>query len=130
MSSSRHHLVIQVRNAICVLWLLISVVFEGYTAAGIALSWESKLGWFLFVLPCELLIALVLLIRRVRARLGFHLVAANLFFYAVFIIYCEAMWVHQTQDTVTLTVVGLWATFLALAIGAAYFLRDQTSTSR
>lgn len=91
MDSSEHHWLIQVRDGICALWLSAFVLFEGYTAAATALDhtrrfphWESTLGWFLFVLPCELFVALPLLMDRERARLGFLLVTANLFVYALF----------------------------------------------
>jgi hypothetical protein len=135
MNSSGHDWLDQVRNGICALWLLVFVLFEGYTAAATALdhstkfpSWEPTLGWFLFVLPCELLIALGLLIRRERVSLGFLLVAANLLVYAVFMCF-EAIWVHEGPDKTTLAVAGLWATFFALAIGAAHLLKNQPSAS-
>jgi hypothetical protein len=135
MNSSEHHWLIQVRNGICSCWLFVFVLFEGYTAAATALdhstrfpSWESKLGWFLFVLPCELLVALTLLMRRERVSLGFFLVAANLFIYAVFMCF-EAVWVHESPDRTTLIVAGLWSAFFALGIGAAHLLKDQASAS-
>jgi hypothetical protein len=130
---AEHHWLIQVRNGICALWLLVFVLFEAYTAATTVLDhslrfpvWESKLGWFLFVLPCELLIAVVCLVRRERMRLGFFLVAANLLAYATFMC-SEAVLVHENIDKGTLAVAGLWAIFFALAIEAAHLLKGQAS---
>jgi hypothetical protein len=134
MNSPERHWLIPVRNGICALWLLVFVLFESYTAAGTALdhsqrfpAWESTLGWFLFLLPCELLVALAFLTRRKRASLGFLLVVANLIVYAIFMCF-EALVVHESMDRTTLAVAGLWATFFALAIGAAQLLKDQASS--
>jgi hypothetical protein len=135
MNSSEHHWLIRVRNGICALWLLVFVLSEAYTAAATAVdhsrrfpAWESTLGWFLFVLPCELLVALALFIRRERASLGFLLVAANVLVYALFFIF-EVVSDHETLDRTTLLVAGLWAIFFALAIGAAHLLKGRASAS-
>jgi hypothetical protein len=135
-NSSEQQWLIQVRNVICALWLLVFVLFEGYTAAATALdhsprfpAWESKLGWLLFFLPCELLVALAFLIRREKVRLGFLLVAANLLVYAGFMCF-EAVLVHESMDGVTLEVAGLWAAFFALAIGAAHVLKKSHRPKR
>jgi hypothetical protein len=135
MNSSERHWLIRVRNGICVLWLLLFVLFEGYSAAATALdhstrfpAWESKLGWFLFVLPCELLIALACLLRSERVGLGFLLVAANLLVYAAFMCF-EAVLVHENLSWATLAMPVLWVTFFALAIGAAHVLKDHTLAS-
>src|SRR5258708_15210809 len=110
MNSSEHHWLVQVRNGMCALWLLVFVMFEGYTAAATALdhsprfpAWESKLGWFLFLLPCELFVALAFLILRRRVSLGFLLVTANLLVYAVFICF-EAAFVRESMNRTTLAV--------------------------
>ena len=135
MNSSEHHWLIRARNGICALWLLLFVLSEAYTAAGTALhhsrrfpAWESTLGWSLFVLPCELLVALALFMRREKANLGFLLVAANLLVYALFFIF-EVLMDDQSLDRTTLLVAGLWAIFFALAIGAAHLLKDRASAS-
>ena len=53
----------------CVLYLLLFVFSEGYSAAATAFdhssrfpAWESTLGLFLFILPCELLVSLALVL--------------------------------------------------------------------
>ena len=121
MNSSGHHWFVQVRNRLYALWLLVFVAFEGYTAAATTLdhstrfpTWESKVGWFLFVLPCELLVALALLLRRERANLGFHLVTANIFVYAVFLSF-EA--VHEDLNRTMFAVVACGWPFLLLRSG-------------
>jgi uncharacterized membrane protein len=131
MNSSGHRWITQLRNGLCVLWLLAFALSEGYSAAATALdhstkfpSWERRLGWFLLVLPCELLIALILLIRRNRAGLGFRLVALNLIVYAAFMCLDVAL-VHESLDGTMFAVAGLWAIFFALAVGAARLLIGQ-----
>jgi hypothetical protein len=102
---------------------------EAYTAVATALdhstrvpSWEPKLGWFLIALPCELLIALVLLMRRKRVSLGFRLVGTNLIVYAAFMCF-EVVRVRESLDKTMLAVACLWSAFFALAIGAAHILK-------
>ena len=135
MNSSERHWTTQVRSGICALWILVLVLFEGYTAGGMALdrstrvpAWESSLGWFLFVLPCELLVALAVLLRRQRRNLGFRLVAANVLVYAL-LMYFWAVLDHEGLTMTTLEVAGFWVTFFVLAIGAAHLLRNQAASN-
>src|ERR1700727_2342614 len=83
---------IQIRNVICVLWLILFAIFETYSALATALdnsrrfpAWETKLGWGMFVLPFLLMFGLVLLLFSKRLTVGFSLVALSLLLYMGFL---------------------------------------------
>ena len=121
------------RKGFCVLCLLLLTASEAYTAAATALdhssrspNWESKLGWLLFILPCELLTGLFLLLEGDRARIGFGLVLANVLMYFGFIC-LDGVLVPDSWDRVALGVVTGWVVFFLIAIGAAHLLRRQAS---
>ena len=63
---------------------------------------------------------------RERARLGFLLVTANLFVYALFMC-LEVALAPEGVGRGDILAGGLWAAFMALAIGAAYLLKQQAS---
>ena len=117
---------IHVRDALCVLCLVLLVLSELYSAADLALddhlhlpSWEHPLRWSLFGLPCALAVGLVLLVRSDRRRLGFYCVVASLLLYAPFIC-LEVFQVHaEPGDWISLSV---WISFCAIGIGAARVL--------
>ena len=120
-------------RAISVLYLLIFVLFEVYSASATALdrnpafpSWEHLLGWALFVLPCMLLASLFLLHGR-RSKLGFSLVIWNLCLYASFMIF-ELTASHgiPASHRAMWEVGGVWATLFLVAVLAARFLKVQT----
>ena len=126
----------RIGGAISVLYLLIFVLFEVYSAAATALdrnpafpTWQHRLGWALLVLPCMLLTNLILLHGK-RSKLGFSLVVGNLCLYASFMIFestpsreipasNRAMW----------EVGGIWATLFLAAVLGARFLNTKTQTT-
>ena len=123
----------KVRDVFCILYLFVFVLFEVYSAAATALDhsgrfppWESIVGWFLFVLPCELMIAMVLLLDGAKAKLGLNLVLVNLCAYVGFM-YFETSLVHDgvVSRGAMWEVVGIWAVLIAGAVGSAglMFLR-------
>ena len=120
---------------LCVVYLLLFVVFEGYSAAATALdhhsrfpAWESTLGLFLFILPCELLVSLALVLFGDRARLGVCLVAVNLCAYAGFM--CLEIMLVPDANGRDCEFAAMWAAFMALALGAAYFLKVSSHSLR
>jgi hypothetical protein len=123
----------RVGGIVSVLYLLIFVLFEGYSATATALdknpafpAWEPRLGWALFVLPCVLVASLFLFHGR-RSKLGFSLVAGNLCLYASFIIF-ESIAYHGTPTShrAVWEVGGIWAALFAAALLAARFLETTT----
>jgi hypothetical protein len=123
----------QVRKGLCVLCLLLLTASAAYSAAATALdhssrfpAWESTLGWFLFILPCELLIGLVLLTIGDRAQIGFRFVVTNVLMYVGFMC-LEGALAADTWNRATLEVVGGWSMFFLIAIGATHLLRRQAS---
>jgi hypothetical protein len=123
---------IQIRNVICVLWLILFAIFETYSALATALdnsrrfpAWETKLGWGMFVLPFLLIFGLVLLLFGKRLTLGFSLVESSLLLYMGFLL-LEMALVGKINRTDWL-VVGIWATLCALATAAAWLLRRRST---
>ena len=123
---------IQIRNVICVLCLIVFAIFETYSALATALDnsrrfpvWEAKLGWGLFVLPSLLMIGLVLLLFGKRLTLGFALVVSSLLLYMGFV-FLEFALVGRIERTDWL-VVGIWATLCAIATAAAWLLRRRST---
>jgi hypothetical protein len=83
----------QIRNVICILWLILFAIFETYSALATALdnsrrfpAWVTKLGWGMFVLPSLLMFGIVLLLFGKRLTLGFSLVATSLLLYMAFLL--------------------------------------------
>ena len=118
---------------VCVGYLLLFVFSEGYSAAATALdhhsrfpAWESTLGLFLFILPCELLVSMALVLYGDKTRLGVCLIAVNLCAYLGFIC-LEDMLVPEARDW---EFTAIRATFMALAVGAAHFLRTSSHSLR
>jgi len=123
---------IQIRNVICVLCLIVFAIFETYSALGTALdnsrrfpAWEAKLGWGLFVLPSLMMTGLVLLLFGKRLTLGFSLVASSLLLYMGFV-FLELALVGKIERTDWI-VVGIWATLCAIATAAAWLLRRRST---
>jgi len=132
MKAQRVGPLIQIRNVICVLWLILFAVFETYTALATALdnsrrfpAWEAKLGWGMLVLPSLLMIGLVLLLFGKRLTLGFSLVASSLLLYMGFV-FLELALVGKIDRT-DWVVVGIWVTLCATATVAAWFLRRRST---
>ncbi len=125
---------IQIRNLVCVLWLIVFAIFETYSALGTALddsrrfpAWEAKLGWDLLVLPSLLVVGLVLLLFSNRLTLGFSLTASSVLLYMGFV-FLELALDGKIERTDWL-VAGIWATLCALAIVAAWLLRRRSTQS-
>jgi exosortase/archaeosortase len=122
-------------GVISILYLLVFVLFEVYSAAATALdrspafpTWEPFLGWALFGLPCALLASLFLPDGR-HSKLGFSLVAGNLCLYASFIVF-ESVAYHGTPASrqAVWEVGGIWAALFITAVLAARFLATKTQT--
>lgn len=122
--------VFRVGKVLSVLYLILFALFEIYSAAATALdhsgrfpAWESNLGWCLFLLPCELIVALALLMYSGRPRLGFYLVLLNLAMYAGFM-FLESVLVHDfpSDKRAIWSVFGIWASLFVIALGAAWVL--------
>jgi small-conductance mechanosensitive channel len=82
----------QIRNVICILYLILFAFSETYSALATAFdhsrrfpAWEAKLGWGMFALPSLLMVGLVLLLLGKRLTLGFSLVASSLMLYMGFL---------------------------------------------
>jgi hypothetical protein len=121
---------IQIRNVICALWLIVLAIFETYTALGTALDnsrrfpgWQAELGWGLLVLPSLLMIGLVLLLFGKRLTLGFSLVASSLLLYIGFLV-LELALVGKIGRT-DWVVVSIWVTLCATATAAAWLLKRR-----
>lgn len=115
---------------VCALYLFLFVFSEGYSAAATALDdsrrfphWESTVGLFLFILPCELLASLALLLRSGRKALGFYLVIVNMTAYLAFM--CLDVIVGQGSNWADWEFASVWAIAMAVAVGAAGFLRSS-----
>jgi hypothetical protein len=122
----------QIRNVICVLYLVAFVIFEMYTALGTTLhdsrtfpAWEAKLAWGLFALPSLLMIGLVLLLFTKRLALGFRLIASSLLLYMSFL-FLELALDGRIERT-GWVVVGIWAMLCALAATAAWLLGRRSA---
>ena len=127
---------IQIRNVICVLWLIVFAIFETYSALATALdnsrrfpAWEAKLGWGLFVLPSLLMIGLVLLLFGNRSTLGFSLVESSLLLYMGFL-FLEIALIGKNPIKRTGSVIGIWVTLCAIATSAAWLLRRRSMQVR
>jgi hypothetical protein len=126
----------RIGGATSVLYLLIFVLFEVYSAAATALdrnpelpSWQHRLGWALLVLPCMLLASLFLLHGK-RSKLGFSLAIGNLCLYASFMIFgSTASRGIPASNRAMWEVGGIWATLFIAAVLAARFLNTKTQTT-
>jgi hypothetical protein len=125
---------IQVRNLICVVCLIVFAIFETYSALATALdnsrrfpAWEAKLGWGLFVLPSLLMIGLVFLLFGKRLTLGFSLVASSVLLY-MGVVFLELALGGKIERTSWLFV-GIWATLCAIATVAAWLLRRRINAA-
>jgi hypothetical protein len=98
---------------------------EIYSAGATALdrfapSWERVLGWLLFLLPIELIAALILLFSDKKARLGFNLMILNVLMYAGFMVVDVFAGDEATPiDRSDWLMMGLWAIFFASVLFAA-----------
>src|ERR1039457_4240418 len=75
----------------CTLCVCLCAFSELYSAAATALdrfapSWERGIGWFLFLLPIELIAALILLYRHKYGKLGFNITFLNILMYECFMV--------------------------------------------
>lgn len=128
-------LLLKLKQGISILCLLALALSELYSAAATAFdhsprypAWESKLGWFLFILPAELFVALVFLVGGQRARVGFWCVVSNVLIYAGFFS-LELVLVPEPWDKIALEIVCGWILFFVLSIGAAYLMKRQAVVS-
>jgi hypothetical protein len=96
---------------------------ELYSAAATALDpralyWERALGWFLFLLPIELIAALILLFSHKYGKLGFNLTILNLLLYEGFLI-VEVFAGRFPVDKGDWLFLGLWTIFFATVLFSA-----------
>ena len=113
------------RTALSVLYLILFVLFETYSAAATALDhsgrfpvWEARLGWWLLILPCLLVAGLVLLLRRARENIGFSLVGLS----ALFMFLEDALSREHMEHGDWLNT-GIWIVLCFVATLAAWLLR-------
>jgi hypothetical protein len=115
---------IRIRNVACALCLSLCAFAELYSAGATALdrfapSWERVLGWFLFLLPIELIAALILLFSNKKARLGFNLTILNLLLYAGFMVVDVFAGHGGHNDKSDWLMMGLWAVFFSVVLFSA-----------
>src|ERR1039458_907853 len=110
---------IRTRNVLCALYLIVFVLFETYSASATALdhssrfpTWEPKLGWCLFVLPCLLVIGLFFLLRGERENVGFSLVGLSVLLYLAFMFLEDAVSLDP-MDRGEWVFSGIWTMFCA-----------------
>jgi hypothetical protein len=132
MKAQKSGPLIQIRNVICVLWLILFAIFETYSVLATALdnsrrfpAWVTKLGWGMFVLPSLLMFGLVLLLFGKRLTLGFSLVASSLLLYMAFLLLELALGPRIEQ--MDWVFVGFWTALCALATAAAWLLRRRST---
>jgi hypothetical protein len=110
---------IRLRNIACTLCLCLCAFAELYSAGATALdrfapSWERAIGWLLFLLPIELIAALILLFNHKNGRLGFNLTTLNLLLYAGFMVVDVFAGSATPFDGTDWLMIGLWAIFFAV----------------
>jgi hypothetical protein len=118
----------QIRNIICILCLILFAFFETYSALATAFdnsrrfpAWEAKLGWGMLFFPSLLMIGLVLLLFSKLLTLGFSLVASSLLLYMGFLFLELAL--GPKIEQMDWVVAGIWTGLCALATAAAWLLR-------
>jgi hypothetical protein len=123
------------RSVSCVLCVGLFVLSELYSALATALdhsapAWERMLAWLLFLLPLELIAAMVLLFNRERARLGYRLVVLNLLLYAGF--FAVEMWVYHDAPArgTDWLILGIWVFFFSGVWLSARFMVVGSGSSR
>jgi len=107
----------------CTLYVCLCAFSELYSAAAteldrFALSWEKGIGWFLFLLPIELIAALSLLFSHKYGKLGFNLTILNLLLYEGFLI-VEVFAGRFPFDTRDWLLMGLWTIFFVTVLFSA-----------
>jgi hypothetical protein len=123
-----------IQNVLCALYLFLFVLSETYSAVATALdnshrfpSWEAKLGWCMFVLPCLLLTGLFLLLRGERETIGFSLVGLSLLLYVAFMFLEDALNPeHMGRGDWVIT--GIWIVLCAVATAAAWLIKRSIRT--
>lgn len=125
---------IRIRNALCVLYLLLFVLFETYSAAATALdhsdrfpTWEVKLGWCLLILPLLLAAGLVFLLRSARESIGFYLIGGSVVLYLAFL-FLENALVHDRTSKGDLVSMGIWVVLCSVATAAAWLLKRSLTS--
>ncbi|MBB5061675.1 hypothetical protein HDF16_006411 [Granulicella aggregans] len=124
---------LQAGGVISILYLLLIGALEAYSAAATTLdrnsafpSWEPRLGWALFVLPCILIASLVLLHGR-HSRCGYALALMNLCLYAGFMIFEWFAYPGQpASKEAAWQVGGFYSGLFSAALLAARFLKNKT----
>jgi len=114
---------IRVNKVVCTLCMSLCAFAELYSAAATALdrftpSWERLLGWFLFLLPIELIAAWFLLFSQKNGRLGFNLTALNLLLYAGFMV-VDVFVGRFPVDKGDWLFMGLWTIFFLAVLFSA-----------
>ena len=80
------------------------------------------IGWFLFLLPIELITALVLLFSHKYGKLGFNLTILNLLLYEGFLI-AEVFAGRFPFDKRDWLLMGLWTVFFATVLYSARLIQ-------
>lgn len=111
----------------CTLYVCLCAISELYSAAATALDrfapfWEEGIGWFLFLLPIELITALVLLFSHKYGKLGFNLTILNLLLYEGFLI-AEVFAGRFPFDKRDWLLMGLWTVFFATVLYSARLIQ-------
>jgi hypothetical protein len=115
---------IRIRTVGCVLCLSLCAFAELYSAGATALdrfgpSWERILGWFLFLLPIELIAALTFLFSNKREKLGFNFAILNVLLYAGFVVVDVFAGSKSRVDKADWLMMGIWAVFFAVVLFSA-----------
>jgi hypothetical protein len=124
-------------GVVSIVYLLLIGAFEVYSAAATALdrssafpSWEPRMGWALFALPCVLIASLFLLHGR-HSRFGYALVLTNLCLYAGFMIF---EWLaykgYPASKEAAWQVGGFYCGLYFAALLAARHLKNKTQAIR
>jgi hypothetical protein len=110
---------------------MLFVLFETYTAAATALddshrfpTWEAKLGWCLFIVPCLLMTGLFLLLGGERGNIGFSLIGLSVLLYMAFMFLEDALG-PEPMGHGDWVFTGIWIILCAVAIAAAWHFKRQ-----
>ena len=125
---------IRFRNVACILCMGLCAFAEIYSAAATALDshapfWERVVGWFLFLLPIEIIVALILLFSNEKSTLGFNLTILNVLLYAGFMAVDVFTGNEGRIDRSDLLAVGIWACFFTAVLFSARLIRPVIQSS-
>lgn len=110
-----------------VLCVFLCAFSELYSAAGTAFdrylpSWEKGIGWFMLLLPIELIAALILLCSHKYGKLGFSLTFLNLLLYEGFM-FVQVFDGRYPVDKRDWLAIGVWTVFFAVVLISARLIQ-------